>query len=87
MLVLAVAVAGCTAENATWREPRQSDSASPAPATPPFQGWSDPAGVGRPYGTKVNGLLTFRGNPTRTFYGHSADRKAKRSSGAGPAAG
>jgi hypothetical protein len=25
--------------------------------------------VGLPYGTKVNGLLTFRGNPTRTFYG------------------
>jgi hypothetical protein len=35
----------------------------------PFQGWSDPARVGQPYGTKVNGLLTFRGNPTRTFYG------------------
>jgi len=25
--------------------------------------------VGRPFGTKVSGLLTFRGNPTRTFYG------------------
>ncbi len=38
------------------------------PADSPF--WSDPAGVGKPYppGT-VTGLLTFRGNPTRTFYG------------------
>ena len=31
--------------------------------------WSDPATVGQPYGTKVQGLLTFRGNPTRTYYG------------------
>jgi PQQ-like domain len=69
VLVLAVAVAGCATENATWQEPKPSDSASPPPTTPPFQGWSDPAGVGRPYGKNVNGLLTFRGNPTRTFYG------------------
>src|SRR5258707_5367195 len=47
----------------------------PSPASPPsaaparFEGWSDPANVGKPYGDKVAGLLTFRGNPTRTFYG------------------
>lgn len=29
----------------------------------------DPASVHRQYGTKVRGLLTFRGNPTRTFHG------------------
>jgi len=49
-------------------------SASPAASAPgtagtPFDGWSDPALVGKPYGGKVQGLLTFRGNPTRTFYG------------------
>jgi outer membrane protein assembly factor BamB len=44
----------------------QSPSAPPSPA---FTGWSDPALVGKPYGTKVQGLLTFRGNPTRTYYG------------------
>lgn len=30
--------------------------------------WVDPASVGRPFGS-VNGVLTFRGNPTRTYYG------------------
>jgi outer membrane protein assembly factor BamB len=36
---------------------------------PPYDGWSDPRGVGQPYGDTVEGLLTFRGNPTRSFYG------------------
>ncbi|MDG4833447.1 PQQ-binding-like beta-propeller repeat protein [Solwaraspora sp. WMMD1047] len=45
-----------------------SDASTPAAPTP-FAGWSDPAGVGRPYGDTVAGLLTFRGNPTRTYYG------------------
>jgi hypothetical protein len=36
----------------------------------PFQGWVDPASVGQPYyGATVAGLLTFRGNPTRNYYG------------------
>ena len=38
----------------------------PAPAPPVL---SDPAAVGQPYGTVVPGVLTFRGNPTRTFHG------------------
>ena len=46
-----------------------SGSPSASPVAPPFVGWSDPAKVGKPYGDKVNGLLTFRGNPTRTYYG------------------
>jgi outer membrane protein assembly factor BamB len=41
----------------------------PTPTVPPFEGWSDPAGVGKPYGDTVPGIFTFRGNPTRTFYG------------------
>jgi hypothetical protein len=36
---------------------------------PPYDGWSDPQRVGQPYGDTVTGILTFRGNPTRTFYG------------------
>jgi hypothetical protein len=42
----------------------------PPAALPPFQGWVDPASVGQPYyQATVPGLLTFRGNPTRTYYG------------------
>ncbi len=37
---------------------------------PPFDGWVNPASAGRPWGDEVQGLLTFRGNPTRTYYGH-----------------
>jgi PQQ-like domain len=37
---------------------------------PPFDGWVDPASVYQPYaGATVQGLLTFRGNPTRNYYG------------------
>ncbi|MEJ3744765.1 PQQ-binding-like beta-propeller repeat protein [Actinomycetes bacterium KLBMP 9797] len=74
-LVLSViAVSSCGTDS---RPPRFVDgtatgsppaSAPPSSATP-FAGWSDPAGVGKPYGGKVTGLLTFRGNPTRTYYG------------------
>lgn len=31
--------------------------------------WVDPDTVGKPYGEVVNGLITFRGNQTRTYYG------------------
>ncbi len=50
-----------------WNPPPRP--APPATTAPPFVGWSDPAKVGKPYGTAVPGLLTFRGNPTRTYYG------------------
>ncbi|RMH75203.1 MAG: hypothetical protein D6683_11675 [Actinomyces sp.] len=36
---------------------------------PPFSGWVDPATFGRPWSDTVEGLLTFRGNPTRSWYG------------------
>jgi len=68
-VVLAVAVAGCTGEPATWQESPPTVVAPPTPTTTPFAGWSDPARVGKPYKGKTPGLLTFRGNPTRTFYG------------------
>ena len=42
---------------------------SPTPvSTPVYDGWVDPSSVGRNIGV-FPGLLTFRGNPTRTFYG------------------
>ncbi|MEJ7583261.1 MAG: hypothetical protein WKF43_04070 [Acidimicrobiales bacterium] len=36
---------------------------------PPYDGWVNPASSGRPWSTKVDGLLTFRGNATRSYYG------------------
>jgi outer membrane protein assembly factor BamB len=45
---------------------RTTTSTSPVP----YDGWSNPALVGQPYpDASVEGLLTFRGNPTRTFHG------------------
>ncbi|MBT8240954.1 MAG: PQQ-binding-like beta-propeller repeat protein [Acidimicrobiia bacterium] len=42
--------------------------------TPPYEGWVDPESSGLPWSElgAVEGLLTFRGNPTRTFYGRNA---------------
>lgn len=37
--------------------------------TVPYQGWVDPASSGQAWSATVNGMLTFRGNPTRTWYG------------------
>ncbi|HYI61947.1 MAG TPA: PQQ-binding-like beta-propeller repeat protein [Acidimicrobiales bacterium] len=34
-----------------------------------YDGWVDPASSGNPWTTEVSGLLTFRGNPTRSYYG------------------
>jgi hypothetical protein len=50
------------------------DDGGPASTTtttvPPYEGWSDPSLAGQPYpGASVEGLLTFRGNPTRSFHG------------------
>jgi outer membrane protein assembly factor BamB len=70
VLVLMLAGAACTAaKSRTWPAPSGGASPRPSSGAAPFQGWSDPARVGQPYGTTVNGLITFRGNPTRTFYG------------------
>ncbi len=49
--------------------PIPTPQATPTPEAPPYLGWSDPAAVGEPWGSTVEGLLTFRGNPTRTYYG------------------
>ncbi len=78
---LALIAAACSADGGADRpstDDAAASSTTPAPTTtvapttttaPPFDGWVDPASSGEPYGDTVNGLLTFRGNPTRTFYG------------------
>ena len=60
---LAVADDGSVVEVATADETTTTTA-------PPYEGWSDPAQAGGAYpDASVEGLLTFRGNPTRTFYG------------------
>lgn len=49
-----------------WTAQRPPDVVMPGPERP-F--WVGRETVGKPYGNKVRGLLTFRGNPTRTYYG------------------
>jgi len=34
-----------------------------------YEGWVDPAAVGVAWGDTVEGVLTFRGSPTRSYYG------------------
>jgi len=34
-----------------------------------YDGWVDPASSGQPWSSEVKGQITFRGNPTRTYYG------------------
>jgi len=41
---------------------------TPVPTPTPYPGWVDPATAFQP-SSGMPGLLTFRGNPTRTFYG------------------
>src|SRR5690349_9187147 len=61
-----LALAGCSSNPvARFFEPE----ASPSPTVPPYEGWSDPSRVGKPYSDTVTGILTFRGNPTRTYHG------------------
>jgi outer membrane protein assembly factor BamB len=58
-----------TTEPRTTSAPAVTTTTAPPPP-PRFEGWVDPASVGRPYyEATVSGLLTFRGNPTRTYYG------------------
>jgi outer membrane protein assembly factor BamB len=76
-LVVVLGITACDSGGAdpggrgpVWSTPSNTPSRAPASAAPEaFTGWSDPARVGQPYGDTVAGLLTFRGNPTRTYYG------------------
>jgi len=63
-----------TADETTSTSTSTSTTTTPIDATmgttePPYEGWVDPESSGEPWGDTVEGLLTFRGNPTRSFYG------------------
>jgi hypothetical protein len=67
---------GTVADEVLGTAVERPDSSATAPPTttladPPFDGWSDPALSGQPWSASggVEGLLTFRGNPTRSYYG------------------
>ena len=60
-------------------DPTTTTVAPTTTTAPPFVGWVDPASVGQPYyGATVPGVLTFRGNPTRTYYGQGPIPSAPR---------
>ena len=71
--VLAVSRDHERAPRATGQSRPDATTTTVAPTTtttPPFTGWVDPASAFQPYaGSTVPGLLTFRGNPTRNYYG------------------
>jgi outer membrane protein assembly factor BamB len=71
----APATAPTTAAPPANATPSTTPPASTPPTAPPtappttvYEGWWNPDTVGQPWGP-VPGLLTFRGSPTRTFYG------------------
>jgi PQQ-like domain len=80
VLVLAIVGVGAYAVTRTDSEGRREVGASgpttstiPSTTTttkPPYTGWVDPTSAFQPYyKAKIEGLLTFRGNPTRNYYG------------------
>jgi hypothetical protein len=72
VLVLTVGIALLWSGSKTVALFKNGHLPDPAPsvtAQAAFSGWSNPALAGKPYGDKVKGVFTFRGNPTRTFYG------------------
>ena len=48
--------------------PEREPTPTPTPTPTPYDGWVDPVSSGSAWG-EVEGVLTFRGSPTRSFYG------------------
>ncbi|MCU1352494.1 MAG: hypothetical protein JWM05_1703, partial [Acidimicrobiales bacterium] len=57
-----------TAAGTTASTPTTSSGLAPKPAVA-YAGWVDPKSSGQPWSSTVKGQLTFRGNPTRSYYG------------------
>ena len=60
--------AASTSTGGTTTNPATSSSSTTTTTLPPHP-WVDRRSVGQPWGEAVSGLLTFRGNPTNTWYG------------------
>jgi hypothetical protein len=65
--------AGSNEKSTSSSSPTTGPPSTAAPTTttkPPFAGWVDPASTSAPFPKATTvGLLTFRGNPTRSYYG------------------
>lgn len=61
--------ADADSDSETSAASRTTSTTTSLAALPPYDGWVDPASARRPFGDTVDGLLTFRGNPTRSWYG------------------
>ncbi|MBU1866183.1 MAG: hypothetical protein KKE89_07180, partial [Actinobacteria bacterium] len=59
---------GTTATTTEGSTPSTSTTTTTEPQLP-LDPWVDRRTVGQPWGDTVTGLLTFRGNPTNTYYG------------------
>lgn len=57
---------GAGPETTPTDDPEAEEAEEPLP---PFDGWVNPASSGRAWSDEVEGILTFRGNPTRSYYG------------------
>jgi len=58
-----------TADNASSESPSSTAKGTTTTTRPPYNGWVDPLSSQEMPVTKTVGYLTFRGNPTRSWYG------------------
>lgn len=56
-------------DNASSESPTTTAKGTTTTTEAPYDGWVNPNSSGSMWSTKVPGVLTFRGNPTRSFYG------------------
>jgi hypothetical protein len=63
---------GTSTEDASAESGDTTDTTVPETTTttlPPYDGWVNPASAQEPWDTETVGYTTFRGNPTRSWYG------------------
>ena len=56
-------------ENASSESPSTTAKGTTTTTEAPYDGWVNPKSSGTMWSQKVPGVLTFRGNPTRSYYG------------------
>lgn len=65
----ATSTTSTTTTNTTTTSTTTTSTTTTTTTVAPPSNWVDPESAGTPWGNKVQGLLTFRGNPTRSYYG------------------